>query len=334
MFFHELPGLWTFLKKNVSTTGTLEVKLKPLDLAAEDCLRHFHTIAATLTVGTGVRVGIIDSGVDATHADLKVTGGLGCVPESPEDQFGPSGSHGTHVAGIIAGRGTAPSGMRGIAPGAKIYSYRVFDDTANSGSSFGIVKAIRRGIEEGCDLLNMSLGFDQDAESGPPEVDEAIRSAIAEANAAGVVVIVAAGNDNRLPVSYPAFDDLAIAVSAVGYKGTFPAQSSETGDVAAPFGDDPKVFLAAFSNIGPALDVAGAGVGVVSTVPGGHAPMSGTSMACPAVTGVLARLLANTPAVLGMTRNVDRSDKIKELLFTQAKALGLGINHEGKGLPQ
>jgi len=222
--------------------------------------------------------------------------------------------------------------MRGIAPGADIFSCRVFDDTANSGSSFGIVKAIRRGIADGCDLLNMSLGFDQD--NGPPVVDDAIKDAIAEANAAGVVVVVAAGNDGRKPVSYPAMDDLAIAVSAVGRKGTFPTKSSESGDVAAPFGTDTKNFLAAFSNIGTSLDVAGAGVAVVSTVPGGHAPMSGTSMACPAVTGVLARLLANSPVVLNMTRDADREDAIKDLLFAQAQSLGLGISNEGKGLPK
>ncbi len=330
---HEHPGLWSFLGKNVPTNGALTIELEPLDLSAADSLRSFHTVGADLTVGAGVKVGVIDSGVDGNHADLVVAGGLGCVPGSPENQFGPSGSHGTHVAGIIAGRGSPPTGMRGIAPGASIFSYRVFDDTPNSGSSFGLVKAIRQGIEDGCDLLNMSLSFDQD-DDNPPAVDDAVHDAIEEAHAAGVVVLAAAGNDGRKPVSYPAMDDLAIAVSAVGRKGTFPAKSSESGDVAAPFGTDPKNFLAAFSNVGTALDVAGAGVGVVSTVPGGgHAPMSGTSMACPAVTGVLARLLANNPTVLNMARDANRADAIKALLFAQAQSLGLGVANEGKGLP-
>jgi subtilisin len=62
--------------------------------------------------------------------------------------------------------------------------------------------------------------------------------------------------------------------------------------------------------------------------------MSGTSMACPAVTGVLARLLANSPAVLNMTRDANRADAIKALLFAQAQSLGLGVTNEGKGLPQ
>ncbi len=330
---HELPGLWSFLGKNIPTEGTLSINLEPVNLSATDSLQHFHTIGGVLTAGTGVKVGVIDSGVDLAHPDLVVTGGLGCVPGSPENQFGASGAHGTHVAGIIAGRGAAPTGMRGIAPGADIFSYRVFDNTENSGSSFGLVKAIRRGVQDGCDLLNMSLSFDHDGETSLPVVDTAVRDAIAEAHAAGVVVLAAAGNDGRKPVSYPAMDDLAIAVSAVGRKGTFPTKSSESGDAVAPFGTDNKNFLAAFSNVGPALDVAGAGVGVVSTVPGGYAPLSGTSMACPAVTGVLARLLANSPAVLNMPRNANRADAIKDLLFAQAQSLGLGITNEGKGLP-
>jgi subtilisin len=225
--------------------------------------------------------------------------------------------------------------MSGIAPAAQIFSYRVFDDTPNSGSSFGLVKAIRQGIVDGCDLLNMSLSFDHDENTGLPTEDDAVKEAILEAHQAGVVVVAAAGNEGRLPVAFPASDDLAIAVSAVGRKGTFPAKSSEAGDVAAPFGTDPKEFLAAFSNVGTALDAAGAGVGVVSTVPAGYAPMSGTSMACPAVTGVLARLLSQSPRVLAMPRNADRTDAIKTLLLNHAQPLGLGgVAFEGKGLPR
>lgn len=331
---HDLPGLWTFLKKNVPTAGELAIDLAPLDLARIDSLRHFHTVGGA-EAGAGIRVGVIDSGVDAAHPDLQVAGGLGCVPGSPEREFGASGAHGTHVAGIIAGRGAAPTGMSGAAPAAQIFSYRVFDKTENSGSSFGLVKAIRQGIVDGCDLLNMSLSFDHDENTGLPHEDEAVRAAILEAHQAGVVVVAAAGNDHRQPVAYPALDDLAIAVSAVGRKGTFPSRSSESGDVMRPYGSDAKNFLAAFSNVGTALDAAGAGVGVVSTVPGGHAPMSGTSMACPAVTGVLARLLAQSAGVRAMPRNADRADAIKALLFGHAQGLGLGgVAFEGKGLPR
>ena len=332
---HELPALWSFLATDVDTKGNLRVELRPLDLAAGDSLRHFHDIGEA-GAGQGVKVGVVDSGIALTHPDLVVAGGLGCVPDEPENDWGPAGGiHGTHVAGIIAGRGEAPTGVRGIAPAAELYSYRVFGKTESSGSAFALVKAIERGIADGCHLLNMSLGFDHDQNTGLPQVDEAVQEAIRQANNHGVVVIVAAGNDGRKPVSYPAFDDLAVAVSAVGRKGTFPAESSESGDIMPPQGTDTKDFIAAFSNIGTALDVAGAGVGVVSTVPPhGYAPMSGTSMACPAVTGVLARLLSKNAAVLGMAADSNRAVAIKKLLFDRAKTLGFKLELEGKGLPR
>ena len=115
---HDLPGLWSFLQKNVTTNGALTIELAPVDLAAVDSLRHFHTIGGA-TSGAGVRVGVIDSGVDASHPDLQVAGGLGCVPGSPETDFGPSGSHGTHVAGIIAGRGQRPAAWGASRPGRR-----------------------------------------------------------------------------------------------------------------------------------------------------------------------------------------------------------------------
>ena len=330
---HEKIGLWSFLGKNVSTDGALIITLQALNLSNVDSLRHFHGLGQDAD-GTGVKVGVIDSGIALNHPDLRVSGGLGCVPGEPESDFGPQGGiHGSHVAGTIAGRGKSPTGMRGQAPNAEIFSYRVFGKTASSGSNFALVKAIQRGIADGCDLLNMSLSFDADA-NGVPQIDAAVQEAIREAHQKGVLVIAAAGNDGRRPVAYPAMDDMVVAVSAMGRKGTFPVKSSETGDVLAPFGADPKDFLAAFSNVGTELDVTGSGVGVVSTVPGGYMPMSGTSMACPAVTGVLARLLANTPAVLNMQRTSNRTDAIKALLFSHAQTLGFDLKFEGKGLPK
>lgn len=331
---HEMPGLWSYYASNVGTKGVLKVSLRRLDLSVMDSLRHFHAAVPVKDGdGAGVSVGVIDSGVALDHPDLQVKGGLGCVPGEDENDWGAYGSHGTHVAGIIAGRGKSPTGMRGMAPGATIYSYRVFgNDPENSGSNFALVKAVERGIKDECDLLNMSLGYDPD-ENGMPQIDVAVQEAIREAHKRGVLVIAAAGNDGRKAVNFPAIDDLVVAVSALGRIGTFPVESSETADILAPFGADKKDFVAAFSNIGTELDAAGAGVGVVSTVPGGYAPMSGTSMACPAVTGVLARLLAKNPGVLGMKRDSNRADAMKALLFAHSKSIGFGVGFEGKGLP-
>jgi subtilisin len=167
-------------------------------------------------------------------------------------------------------------------------SYRVFGKGAEGASNFSIAKAIDRAVADGCDLINMSLG-------GGPR-DEATHSAIADARAKGALVIVAAGNDGRQPISFPAADSLSLAVSALGRQGTFPDGTTELGDVAPPFGKDKKNFIAAFSNIGPELVLTGPGVGIISTFPGDkYAVLDGTSMACPAVTGAAAKLLSTQP---------------------------------------
>jgi subtilisin len=85
-------------------------------------------------------------------------------------------------------------------------SYRVFGKGTEGASNFSIAKALDQAVADGCDLINMSLG-------GGPH-DEATHSAIATARAKGAVVIVAAGNDGRKPVSFPASDSLTLAVSA------------------------------------------------------------------------------------------------------------------------
>jgi subtilisin len=107
--------------------------------------------------------------------------------------------------------------------------------------------------------------------------DEATHSAIADAGAKGALVIAASGNDGRAPVSFPAADSLALAVSALGRKGTFPAGTTETGDAAAPYGKDKANFIAAFSNVGPEISLTGPGVGIISTFPNNkYAVMDGS----------------------------------------------------------
>jgi subtilisin len=331
---HELAGLWSHLFRDQSTQGTLRAELRSLDLGAKDSLRHFHNLGQ-LADGQGVKVGVVDSGVASDHPDLQVRGGWGCVPGEPYTDWGPHGNHGTHVAGIIAGRGAAPKGVRGMAPGVEIFSYRVFGPSRSSGSNFAIVQAIERGIADSCDLLNLSLSFRTDRNTGQVSIDLAVQDYIRKAYDQGILIIAAAGNDGREPVRYPGSDALAVAVSAVGRKGLFPADAAAQGDVMFPYGTDPDDFVAAFSNVGTEIDVAGAGVAVISTVPGrGYAAMSGTSMACPAVTGVVARLLAKDQTVLKMPRNAQRATAIKSLLFGHARSLGFKIDLEGKGLPK
>ena len=166
---------------------------------------------------------------------------------------------GIHVAGIIGMNQAQPSVLRGVAPGVAIRSYPVFPDTGEGATNYDIMSAIDRAVEDGCHILNLSLGGG--------DADEATRAAVGHAAESGVLVIAAAGNDGRKAVSYPAAFPTAVAVSAMGRRGTFPDEFSETGDVAKPFGQSADEFVAAFSNIGPQISFAGPGVGVVSTVP-------------------------------------------------------------------
>jgi len=300
------------------------VKLRPIDLSYTDELRFIYP-GVSLASGANVSVGVVDTGI-ASHPDLTIAGGQNTVVgESPSD-FGDNGEgHGTHVAGIIAAHGTPPKGIRGVAPAVRLFSFRVFGKGAPGASNFAIAKGIDAAVQSGCDLINMSLG------GGPS--DEATQSAIADARNAGSVVLVASGNDDRAPVSFPASDPLSIAVSAIGRKGTYPPDSVEVGDVMAPFAtSDPKYYITSFSNVGPEIDLTGPGDGIISTFPGGYAVLDGTSMATPAATGAAARLLSTRPDLLAMPRDAARSDSIAKFLLQSAKQLGLGVTFEGRGL--
>jgi len=324
LYVYPPMGHWSLLKKRVTLSNGKQIILQPLDLSAPDGLRHYYGNDPE-TAGAGVKVGVIDTGV-ANHPDLVVQGGANTVPgEDPRD-FGDNGEHhGTHVAGIIAARGTPPTGVRGVAPAVTLRSYRVFGQGSGQASNFAIAKAIDLAVADGCDLLNLSLG------GGPS--DDVMKAAVEDARSRGSLCIIAAGNNRRGPVSFPATDAMAMAVSALGHRGTFPSSSTEADEVAPPFGRDRADFIAAFSNVGPEVDLTGPGVGIVSTVPGGYAELSGTSMACPAVTGAAARLLATAPA-LSMKRDQARSGAIVTALLGSAIDLGFTPVFEGHGLPE
>ncbi|MDQ2186512.1 S8 family serine peptidase [Alcaligenaceae bacterium A4P071] len=95
---------------------------------------------------------------------------------------------------------------------------------------------------------------------------------------------------------------------------------------------DRKNFVAAFSNVGSEVTLTGPGVGIVSTYIDGYAVMDGTSMACPVMSGAVARLLAKNPRLVGMARNQKRSDEILRLALNEAQKLGFGVNFEGAGI--
>lgn len=181
--------------------------------------------------GAGVTVGVVDTGVDSTHPSLRrCVAALRCtVPgEAPAAggpvDWGPTAmdraGHGTHVAGIIAGdRGVA--GPSGVAPDAKIVSYRVFPNNKSGvkgAENPSIIDAIRAAVEDGCHVINLSI-------EGSGLKDDGVRSAISNAWSQGVVCVAAAGNGFGNPVSYPAALPHCVAVTAIGRDGAFPSGS-------------------------------------------------------------------------------------------------------------
>ncbi|MDQ4133515.1 MAG: S8 family serine peptidase [Actinomycetota bacterium] len=326
LYVYPVNAFWTLRRRRLDLGETgAQVSLRPLDLAVPDGVRHYYGEAGD-SVGEGVVVGIVDTGC-GPHPDLVIAGGANTVEGEKLDDHGDNGlGHGTHVAGIVAARGTPPTGARGVAPGVALRSYRVFARNTGQASNFAIAKAIDTAVADGCHLINLSLGA--------TFADPAITAAVDEARDVGTLCIAATGNDGRQPVRYPAANELTVAVSALGRKGTFPTDSAEAEEVAPPAGTDSAEFIAAFSNIGPQVDATAPGVGIISTyLADSYAEISGTSMAAPAVTGVAARLLSGSE-VLAMKKDAGRHEAMMKTVLSAAVSRGFGARLEGHGLPQ
>lgn len=321
---HPASGHWSTYATGVSLSkGKHALACAPIDLSQGDVRRHFK-LEGNDGDGEGVKVGVVDTGVARKHPDLRVAHGMNVVRGEANGSYDDEVGHGTHVCGIIAGRGKPGVGVRGVAPGVELNVYRVFGKGQESALSFSIAKGIRQAVDDGCDLINLSLGGDTDM----PDVLREIQ----RARALGTVCVAAAGNDYRAPVSYPARYGQVLALSACGRDKTFPPGSGQELEVAKPHGTDRRDFIAAFSNVGQDIDLTGPGVGIVSTFPGGYAVMDGTSMACPAATGALARILAGQRAILTADRNQKRSDAIIKLALSKPQLLGFGPTFEGAGI--
>lgn len=229
--------------------------------------------------GTGCKVGVIDSGIDDKHPDLagKVLFRRDYVNDGkPPGQFN---VHGTHVAGTICANGS----IKGVAPLASVIDYRVLN-TTGSGSYEHIIKAINDSVTDGCNIINMSLGG---AYNYAP-METAIKNAVAK----NVLVVVAAGNEGPGKISYPAYYQDVVGVGAVNFDRV-------TGNVNLP--QTPW-----FSNSNNQVDVCADGYRVFSTLPNGtYGYLSGTSMASPCVAGFAALLWEEYNKKLSKTPSED-----------------------------
>ncbi|MFC4542304.1 S8 family serine peptidase [Halosolutus amylolyticus] len=247
------------------------------------------------TRGEGVRVAVLDTGVDATHPDIDL------YTEDPSDPTYPGGwaefdetgvrvpgstpydsdSHGTHVSGTVAG-GNASGTRIGVAPGVDLLHGLVLPDTG--GSFAQVVAGMEWAVANDADVASMSLGT---AGKHPAFIEP-----VQNARDSGTIVVGAIGNDGHGTSSSPGNVDETLAVGAVAPDGTVPAFSGGERIDRSDWAVTPATWPATYV----APDVVAPGVAVTSAVPGGeYARLPGTSMATPHVTGTVALLLSVEP---------------------------------------
>ncbi|MFB7918210.1 S8 family serine peptidase [Streptomyces sp. NPDC056061] len=261
--------------------------------------------------GTGVKIAVVDTGIDATHPDL--TGRV--VAErnfsaSPDarDRVG----HGTHVASIAAGTGVKDARFKGVAPGARLISAKVLDDQG-SGDDSSILAGVDWAVAQGADIINMSLGSPDTPGIDPLEAQVDKLSA-----EKGVLFAVAAGNSGpgRGTVASPGSADAALTVGAVDDDdliADFSGVGPRTGDGAV------KPDITA-----PGVEItAAAASGTPDQNPPGYVSKSGTSMATPHVAGAAAILKQKNPAWTGA--------QIKAVLTGSAKGGAHSVFQQGAG---
>jgi subtilisin len=235
--------------------------------------------------GRGIRVAVLDTGIDQQHPDFagrSITTRSFVSGEDVQDGHG----HGTHCIGTATGPQTPEIKPRyGIAHEAEIFAGKVLSDQGSGGDA-GILAGIEWAIENGCAVVSMSLG----APTSPGQAHSVVFERVARrAQEQGTLIVAAAGNESDRPgvinpVAHPANCPSIMAVAAVDSEGAI-----------APFsnrGINPE---------GGEVDIAAPGVAVYSSwpLPTRYRTISGTSMATPHVAGIAALHAEQDPAARG-----------------------------------
>lgn len=265
-----------------------------------------------------VWVAVIDTGADRNHPDLAnnivpgkdfITGGDGLGGETPGDGIDNNNDgavdqnvgHGTHVSGIICEEAFNNVGACGVAYNVKVIPLRIFPTNGDTGATFSsIIDAIGYANQQPkVRVINMSIGTTYQS--------TLLQNAINEAWSKGKVIVAAACNSNTSDKYYPAAHDNVVAVAALNKSGQ----------------------KASFSNYGSWVDISAYGTGIYSTCFNDtYKYMSGTSMACPLVSGCFAllfsysKILSNEQAVQILLGNTDDVNTINP---DYAGLLGSGI---------
>ncbi|WP_407560267.1 S8 family peptidase [Streptomyces sp. 184] len=269
--------------------------------------------------GDGVKIAVLDTGVDETHPDLEgqVVASENFTPAADaEDRYG----HGTHVASIAAGTGAKSGGkFSGVAPNAELLAGKVLDDDGY-GDDSGILAGFEWAVSQDADIVNLSLGGGDTPEVDP--LEEAVNRISADE---GVLFAVAAGNEGSgsHTISSPGSADAALTVGAVGANGGlagFSSRGPRIGDSAVkPDVTAPGVAITAAAAPGSVIDQE------VGQNPEGYLTIDGTSMATPHVAGAAALLAQQHPDWTGQ--------QLKAALSASAKpAAKRGAFGQGAGL--
>ncbi len=252
-----------------------------------------------VTKGTGVKVAILDSGIDATHPDLagKVVAQRVFVSSTMDPDITDRNGHGTHVAGIIAANTNNSTGVAGTCPECQLIIGKVVVSDASgnaTGATSDIVSGMTWAADQGAKVINLSLR--STSSQTQPLYQEGVNYAISK----GAVVVAATGNDASSMVTWPAGNEGVVSVSA-----------TDNSDKIAPF-----------SNYGSYVKVAAPGVFIASTFPTtpnakrvlNYGYSSGTSMSSPVVAGVAALVWASpfgTSNTTVINRIYTTADKIE-----------------------
>ncbi|WP_326656948.1 S8 family serine peptidase [Streptomyces sp. NBC_00385] len=251
--------------------------------------------------GKGIKVAVLDTGIDADHPDVKdrILETRSFVPgEEVDDKNG----HGTHVASTIAGSGAASDGVnKGVAPAAGLLVGKVLSD-GGSGADSGIIEAMEWAKAEGADVVSMSLGSSI-PDDGTDPMSQAVNALSADG---GPLYVIAAGNAYGAgTIGSPGSADKALTIAAVD-KQDGRADFSSMGPLVRSYGLKPDLSA-------PGVDINAAASQSVPGIEGMYQSMSGTSMATPHVAGAAAIVKERHPDWSGQ--------RIKEALMTSSQVL-------------
>ncbi len=215
--------------------------------------------------GKGVKIAVIDSGIDYNNKDLddNYQGGYDFIFNDSDPMDDSYTSHGTNIAGIIAAEKNG-IGVVGVAPEASLYALKVLTEFG-TGQTSDTVAAIQWAVDNNMDIINISI---------EGEDSQSLRAACDAAYNAGLLIVAAAGNTKGQPTSYPASYSSVIAVTAT----------------------DKDNNLASFAPIGPEVELSAPGVSIYSTARtqyNDYGTLEGTSQAAPHVTGMAALILSS-----------------------------------------